>query len=185
MLLLRKKNITMIFLLCVTMCANFKIYASDCNKSISNFDLIRDKEGLQNIFKNNWKALTGEDLFCPEYVQGLMHNRKLDKTMPSIGLLDIKVVIENDKLAGFTAYYMETLEKGIVLFLAVENDFRGKGYGKILMQHAMRDLLSKGSRSIGLWVSETNFPAKKIYEGLGFCETCVRKGNVLYLEYCP
>jgi len=187
LLLSNKKNIT-IFLLCMMGLAGFnEVYPSPRvhGAYISDFNSRRDREGMLDIFQKNWRALTGDDSFYSEYVENIMKNRKPDKTMPSIGRMDIKVMREDNKFAGFTAYYKETSKKGMVLFLAVGHEFRGKGYGKILIQHAIKNLLSKGSKSIGIWVAETNLPAKRIYEELGFSETPLRQGAVVYLEYCP
>lgn len=187
MLLLKNKKNIITFLLGSIVSVGFNLPASNflCEKEMSDFDLSRDREELVDIFKRNWRALTGDDLFSLQYVEEIMHSRIPDKTTLCISHLYVKVLKEDGKVAGFTAYYMETLEKGIVLFLAVGDKFRGKGYGKVLIKHAIKDLLSKGSKSIGIWVADTNLIAKQIYCGVGFSETLVREGPVIYLEYCP
>jgi ribosomal protein S18 acetylase RimI-like enzyme len=50
-----------------------------------------------------------------------------------------------------------------LVYIAVHRDFRGKGLGKQLMEHALK--LTKGD--VALHVEPDN-PAKKLYERLGF-----------------
>jgi ribosomal-protein-alanine N-acetyltransferase len=79
---------------------------------------------------------------------------------------------------------METKTKGRLLFLAVDQDFRGKGYGKILAHRAMKELFNMGADHIALWTRVSNLPAQKIYREIGFKEIFEDNGY-LYFEYWP
>ena len=71
----------------------------------------------------------------------------------------IGVVVIND--TGMSEYIPEN----ILVYIAVDSDYRGQGLGKELMQRALS--LVKGS--VALHVEEDN-PAKHLYEKLGFVE---------------
>ena len=66
------------------------------------------------------------------------------------------VILNNTGMGGF-------IPENILVYIAVDNSQRGKGYGKSLMQKA----ISVANGDIALHV-EPNNPAKKLYEKLGF-----------------
>lgn len=77
-----------------------------------------------------------------------------------LGLIDgelVGVVIMN--ATGMDGYIPEY----ILVYIAFHRDYRGKGFGKKLMQHAIK--LTNGN--IALHVEPDN-PAKHLYEKLGF-----------------
>lgn len=77
-----------------------------------------------------------------------------------VGLDDTKIVgvviVNHTGMGGF-------IPENILVYIAVDNSLRGKGYGKLLMQKAISSV--KGD--IALHV-EPNNPARKLYENLGF-----------------
>lgn len=77
-----------------------------------------------------------------------------------IGLDNTKIVgiviINNTGMGGF-------IPENILVYIAVDNSQRGKGYGKQLMQKA----ISSTEGAIALHVEPDN-PARKLYENLGF-----------------
>jgi len=66
------------------------------------------------------------------------------------------VILNNTGMSGF-------IPENILVYIAVDNSQRGKGYGKKLMQKA----IATAEGSIALHV-EPNNPAKGLYEKLGF-----------------
>ena len=66
------------------------------------------------------------------------------------------VIINNTGMGGF-------IPENILVYIAVDNSQRGKGYGKQLMQKAILSV----EGDIALHV-EPNNPARKLYENLGF-----------------
>ena len=58
--------------------------------------------------------------------------------------------------------------RGSINFLAVDPDYAGAGYGKILMAEAERFLLSVGCPKINLCVRTDNAKVVKFYQRLGF-----------------
>lgn len=66
------------------------------------------------------------------------------------------VILNNTGMKDF-------IPENILVYIAVDNSMRGKGYGKQLMQKA----ISIAEGNIALHVEPDN-PAKKLYESLGF-----------------
>ena len=102
-----------------------------------------------------------------------------------MGRLRIKVLREHDAFVGFTAYYMKTSDLGLLLFLAVNPEFRGKGYGDMLTRYALNDLIRVGAKRIRLVTRTCNIPAQKLYKRVGFKETSRDDEGFVYFEYVP
>lgn len=85
---------------------------------------------------------------------------------PSFGGF-VMVGYENDQIAG-TVVINKTGMKGyipenILVYIAVNKDMRGKGYGKSLMEKALEGCVG----NVALHVEPDN-PAVKLYEKIGF-----------------
>ncbi|EIA08761.1 GNAT family N-acetyltransferase [Flavobacterium frigoris] len=80
---------------------------------------------------------------------------------------NIVVGLEENKIVGVTILnntnMKDFIPENILVYIAVDNSQRGKGFGKQLMQKA----ISIAEGNIALHVEPDN-PAKKLYEKLGF-----------------
>lgn len=80
---------------------------------------------------------------------------------------NIIIGTDEDKIVGITILNNTGMKgyipENILVYIAVDNSKRGKGYGKKIMEKA----IEVTSGSIALHV-EPNNPAKKLYEKLGF-----------------
>ena len=80
---------------------------------------------------------------------------------------NIVVGLDENKIVGVTILnntnMKDFIPENILVYIAVDNSQRGKGFGKQLMQKAIS--ISEGN--IALHVEPDN-PAKKLYEKLGF-----------------
>lgn len=94
-------------------------------------------------------------LKCIDYV---MHPDKGGNIVVGIAENEIVgiVILNNTGMKDF-------IPENILVYIAVDNSHRGKGYGKQLMQKA----ISIAEGNIALHVEPDN-PAKKLYEKLGF-----------------
>lgn len=146
-----------------------------------DFNPTRDTQAIMDIFHQNWYWLLASEESSPTF---MIKHRTPDANPMHFGSLHIKVMYEKDKLAGFTAYFMETPQEGRILFLAVAHDFRGKGYGKLLAEYAMKQMFNMGATHIALWTRVSNLPAQRIYKELGFKEMFDDNGYVFF-EYWP
>ena len=80
---------------------------------------------------------------------------------------NIIVGLDNEKIVGVVILnntgMKDFIPENILVYIAVDNSVRGKGFGKKLMQKAIDSV----EGDIALHVEPDN-PAKKLYENLGF-----------------
>lgn len=146
---------------------------------IYSFNAERDTSAILTIFeKNRYWLLANEDS-SPAF----MLKYRTPNTNPSFfGKLIIKVLRQDNKVAGFVAYHREE-NHWRLLFLAVDHEFRGHGYGALLARYAMNEMINKyGAQKIVLWTRVSNLPAQRIYKELGFTEVLDSYGYLLF-EY--
>jgi GNAT superfamily N-acetyltransferase len=70
--------------------------------------------------------------------------------------------------AGFVLTVEESPRRGSVVDLAVDPEVRRRGVGRALLLRALRALLALGYDRVRLWVTESNAPARALYEKAGF-----------------
>ncbi|HEX4069084.1 MAG TPA: GNAT family N-acetyltransferase [Candidatus Babeliales bacterium] len=159
------------------------ISSQTINTKICNFNPQHDTKPILTLFEKNWDRLTEDtDKTLPAF---MLKHRSYDTNPKNFGSLHIKVLHENNKLAGFAAYYIEKPQKGQLLLLAVGENFRGKGYGKALMQCAMKELFSIGASHITIWTDTDNVHAQRIYKDLGFKGTFNPENGHMMFTYWP
>lgn len=84
-------------------------------------------------------------------------------------------VWEGETVAGFLILSI-LLDEGEILDLAVDPRFRGRGYGRLLVEHAIRVCVQKGVTALHLEVRANAVAALSLYRSLGFRESGLRKG---------
>lgn len=140
---------------------------------ICDFDPERDTQSIINIFNKNWSTLIACDDFSPSEWLLSYTNNSYSK---------IYILRENDTVAGFIAYYMKTPKKGFIDALAIEQNFRNKGYGEMLVKYVIKTLEAEGINSIKLGTDINNIPAQNLYKKVGFRNT-TNKQNVAFFKY--
>lgn len=83
------------------------------------------------------------------------------------------VAIEDDTIVGFLAFE-QVLDEGSIVEVAVHPDHRRGGIARNLITSAINN--AEGLHTVFLEVRESNTPAVKLYESLGFTQIAVRKG---------
>ena len=85
------------------------------------------------------------------------------------------MIKSQDKIAGYCAYYLKPelsfrglRKKSVIHSIATDNKFRGKGYGRKLLEESIKEMKLNGIYSILLYVNVKNIPAIKLYEKMGF-----------------
>jgi len=66
-------------------------------------------------------------------------------------------------------------DEGHITTLAIHPRFRGRGFGKRLLQYGLRFIQEKGCRKAFLEVRVSNWIAQKMYQELGFQPIGIRK----------
>ncbi|MFC1843060.1 GNAT family N-acetyltransferase [Candidatus Dependentiae bacterium] len=146
---------------------------------IYDFEYTRDSKPILKMFDKDWYWLvsSSREEYSPDFT---LRYKTPDRNPRNFGKLIIKVLREDNKFAGFTAYYKETFFKGILLYVGVDREFRGKGYGRKLTDYAVKDLFSRGCTIVWLVTRTDNTKARNLYKKLGFTETKIYDGFVDY-----
>ncbi|WP_457614976.1 ribosomal protein S18-alanine N-acetyltransferase [Methanopyrus sp.] len=75
------------------------------------------------------------------------------------------------KVVGYIIFELRPwLGEGHIVSIAVHPDYRRAGIGTVLMREAERRILEAGYETVRLEVRESNFPARRFYERLGYGE---------------
>lgn len=174
-------------LLCILFCGGTyyytKVYAAQAVKLV-DFEYERDMADVLSIFDRNWYWLMvyPQEEYDPNYLPHVFKWGAPQADPLKKGMLTIKVLRHEGRVIAFTAYYMKTKISGFLLFVAVDNNFRGKKYGEALVNHALKAMIDRGAKQIQLNTRIDNLPARSLYKKMGFTET-VRQGPFVYYTY--
>lgn len=146
--------------------------------------LLRDTIGAHLL--KNWKIIEKEnivpvdDIMLPQVLR--IHSEAFDSENQknfikySKKLREIFYVYKiEDEIAGYCAYYLKPelsfkglRKKSVIYSIATDNQFRGKGYGRKLLEESIKEMKLNGIYSILLYVNVKNTPAINLYEKMGF-----------------
>ena len=147
---------------------------------IMPYDFVRDYKQMQTLFEREWHWLI--PVSRENYSLDLILKYQAPKQNPLYaGRLKIKVMKKGNNLVGFVAYYMKSADEAFLNFLAINPEYRGKGYGYKLAREAMDDMIERGARRITMVTYPHNIPALTLYKKLGFIE--IGRGRQVELEY--
>lgn len=135
---------------------------------IRAYDHEKDFAPLYKLINDNkyWIAENPAD-FSPEKV---LIARAPSSDPHRKGQVNIDVVEAEQQTAGFIAFYKKSAEHGMLWLLAVDKTFRGRGFGEMLVGHALANLKKQGARTVTLYVRTINKPALSLYKKMGFTE---------------
>lgn len=147
---------------------------------IYSYNATRDHDDLLDLFELERFWLTSTPDYSPQFMLKYMTPNKDPKYRNA---LHISVMRIDGAFVGFTAYYMHNKDIGMILFLVTRPEFRGKGYGKDLIRHAIAELKKMGAQQVNLVTRTTNIPAQKVYTAVGFDEILRDEQGYVYYEY--
>ncbi len=84
------------------------------------------------------------------------------------------VAMDGDRLAGYVGS-QTVLGESDMMNVAVDEDYRRQGVGKMLIEALMEYLKARESHCLTLEVRDSNTPARNLYGSLGFSEIGRRK----------
>jgi ribosomal protein S18 acetylase RimI-like enzyme len=150
------------------------------NWSIELYQPERDGQVVRQILKDNQQNLTYESRGDPAGTTEKYLESKKYTT---------EVLRVNGKTIGFvnyTAYNFELLtffisRRGLIHLIGIDKNEQSKGYGKLLFQHAVRELKKQKIQYILLSVNRENSIARSLYEKEGFCLMETYSPIVLYI----
>lgn len=80
-----------------------------------------------------------------------------------------------DELIGYAGFWM-LIDVAHVTSVTVAKPYRGRGYGRVQMQHLIDEAIAEEAATITLEVRESNAAARTMYEHFGFNAIGLRKG---------
>ena len=128
-----------------------------------------DRMAISKIYEDSWKyAYKG--IIPQDYLDAIPKGRwvsNLDN--PDIKTL---ICIDHGRIVGTSSFCKSRFEQfgdwGEVISIDLLPDYMGKGYGKLLLEAVIKELMKLGYRDVFLWVLEDNIRAKHFYERFGF-----------------
>ncbi len=87
--------------------------------------------------------------------------------------LNLVALVEEEVIGYVQCWY--TYEDADIINIAVKNNWKRKGIGKVLLQGLIDALKAKGMRNIFLEVRVTNLPAQTLYKSFGFITLAKRE----------
>ena len=162
---------TKIFLLILGVAAlggSLWYYKSHTSEGVYDYDPTLDRAFIINLFKNDMYWLIS-DYSAKDYSVERMLDYKASSRETS-GDLILKTYRVKGQPVGFTAYYIQELFIGRILFVSVDKAFRSKGYARKMVNYVIADLKKRGVRIIRMITRTDNIPAQKLYKSIGFKE---------------
>lgn len=146
---------------------------------IVDYNPDRDYSAIKSSFSadNYWLIQEGLD-FDLDYA---LKTHSPNKYSSFYGKLNIKVLLDKGKFSGWITYYKRSYHGGWIQFLWIPRDSRRKGFGKKLVNYAIKDLFNKGCSEVGITTRTNNISAQRTYTSLGFKETSRDDGFVNYV----
>ena len=131
-----------------------------------------DKFLISHIYEESWK-FAYKDIIPQSYLDSIPTGRwasSIDKE----GMNNL-VMLDNGKFIGTSCFcksrFKDFADFGEIVSIYFLPEYMGKGYGKQLLDYAVKELSKLGYSDIFLWVLEENYRARKFYEKCGFVAT--------------
>ena len=83
-------------------------------------------------------------------------------------------LFKDSELVGF-ALARCVSDEAELLFIVVGTSHRGRGMGAMLLECLLKEVGNRGAKTLFLEVSESNHPAQKLYDKLGFARVGLRE----------
>jgi ribosomal protein S18 acetylase RimI-like enzyme len=160
---IEKKPKVLWFLVIGTLCIPVSFFLISKNKNVNEI-----KKTDYELPKSN-EIINGVSIVNYDINEHGKAVRNIVQQGPDL-LDDTKGSSEEKKISdiGFINFCVKYNRVGYILLLAVDAQNQKKGYGKLLLQHAMDELKKNSVKSITIDVLSKNEPAKKLYEKLDF-----------------
>ena len=131
-----------------------------------------DRWKISRIYEKSWK-FAYQGIVPQDYLDSISAGHWAD-CLDREGVNSI-IVVENDELIGTSSYCRsrspEFSDFGEIISIYLLPQYIGRGYGRQLLDAAVRELTELGFQDIFLWALAENQRARKFYEKNGFVQT--------------
>lgn len=86
----------------------------------------------------------------------------------------LRVLEEDGRIVGYIDWWI-LYDKAQLANIAVDPDFRGRGYARAMLEECIRDANAKGCETLSLEARVSNVPALALYHSYGFIDAAIRK----------
>lgn len=77
------------------------------------------------------------------------------------------VLVQDENIVGYAGFW-DIIDDAQIMNVAVDTEYRGKGYGNLLIEEFIREAKDRNLDTMSLEVRVSNEPAIKLYEKYGF-----------------
>lgn len=186
-----KRKLLFIVGLCTVVFGGGGLYWYTRQKSVTShgtvikpFEYARDAQFVHSIFERDryWLVSNRMTDFNIDYNLRTRAPHKYEEP----GTLEIEILFEDNVPAGFIAYYPLSFYEWKILFLWIDEKYRGRGLGKKLILHVIDKLKKQGVLKIVLAARVNNTRARQLYTSIGFVEVSEYDGFIdLVLLFTP
>jgi ribosomal protein S18 acetylase RimI-like enzyme len=140
---------------------------------IYEYNAAQDRDALIKIFKQNMFWLTtdtNEESAVKSFEQAIDTHSSSQSWIDKGNLLTY-VFRDNEATKGFVSYHKVSPSQAKILYIAVDDTYRRRGYAEKLLTYALDDLQRKGFKTVELVTRLVNKRAQGLYKKLGFRQT--------------
>lgn len=134
---------------------------------------------MVSLMQDEWLNLFPFPQFDAPLVNKMLLKNRPGDFMNAHKRLFIKVLHEEQTIAAFITYFFSDAHTIHIELLATSKKFRGKGYGKKLIEYVVNSLSDQHYTSIELYVYTTNSSAIGFYKHLGFTIKQAQAGGLI------
>ncbi len=144
------------------------VFASTPSITIREFQPKTDTKNIVALIKKEWHKLFLLPSYNDTIIQRMfVHKKPGDSSAPTAQLI-IQVLEIEGAFAGFVTFFLRDQTIGQIELLAVDQSYRGKGLGTLLIDHVSDFFKTSGRSYLQLYVYTSNSDALKFYKHLDF-----------------
>lgn len=180
--MIKNKKLSLIFVVGLAAGATWFAFFRQSGPQIMPFEYDRDHQAIRDIFKRDWDWLIPAGVTEKDYSLDLPLKHRAPQQNPFLaGRMHINVLRDGDAFIGFLAYYLKSSNVAFLNFVDINPEFRGKGFAKKLIQHALEQMKARGIKKVEMVTYPFNDRALNLYRQIGFQE--VGRDVQVELEY--
>lgn len=150
------------------------------NTVIRKINSSDSREEISNVYEQSWK-FAYKGIIPQDYLDSIPNGQWC-------GALDnpdryTLIMLDGDKIIGTSSYCKSRFEDfkdwGEIISIYFLPEYMGRGYGRDLLEQAVRELKAMGFKMIFLWVLADNRRARHFYEKCGFKNSGEYMDNII------